>query len=506
MRKKLCALALALCLLLSLPGCGMPFGLGVHEVRFELNGGTLVSGELLQKVKTGESAEAPSVEREGYVFAGWSKDLDDVRENMVAVAQWTRLYTVTFDPNGGELVSGELEQQVAEGALPQEPTLERQYAAFDGWSPAITEATGDTVYTAQWTHAVLSPEALYEYISPAVVELQVYDRNGTRFALGSGFFIDEEGTLVTNFHVIDAAWSAEAILSDGSRAEILAVKAYDAKLDLAILQADVAKSQRLVFAEQGVKTGETVYALGSSQGLTGSFSEGIVSTASREIDGVNCVQTTAPISSGNSGGPLVNRYGEAVGVNSMTLELGQNLNFAIDIRELDKLETIEPLTLAELYEETVPEAVSAERTGGWYDVKGIDYYEEESNDSLLLADSLENDAWIVGDVSDIEDLDCFALLLEEESTVTFMAAPYLRTELEDFTAAVLCMGEEDLELVARLEPFEAPEGEFLHHVSFGKAAEVTLQPGVYFLCCYVEDAYWAAPDAEPINYLVIAEW
>lgn len=498
--KKICALVLALCMLLALSACGAP---KTHEVRFELNGGTLVSGELLQEIEDGGSAEAPKVERDGYVFAGWNKELENVKENLVAVALWTRQYTVSFDANGGELVSGELEQKVAEGELPQAPELERKYAAFDGWSPEISETKGDVTYVAQWTHTVLSPEVLFEYISPAVVEITVFDVNGDQFALGSGFFIDEQGTLATNYHVIEDAYSATAQLSDGSKVDITTVKAYDAALDLAIVQADVASSQPLVFAEQGVKTGETVYALGSSQGLTGSFSEGIVSTAARDIDGVTCIQTTAPISHGNSGGPLVNVYGEVVGVNSMTMELGQNLNFAIDIKELGKLEPTLTLSMAEFYEETAPEVTSEELSGYWYD--NSDYNEVESNDTIMLADALENGSGVAGELPNIDDIDCFYFRLDSQQTVALMAAPYYKDDLDYFGATLFMLGDDDLIEVAGLQRFEAADGEFLYHVRFGFGSTLELQPGVYFLALYLDDSYWDIY-AEPSYYITMAEW
>ena len=497
MARKICALALALCLALSLAGCGMPFGPKSHEVRFELNGGELVSGELLQEIQDGESAEAPQVKREGYEFKGWSEDLDGVKKNMVVVAQWTKTYAVIFDPDGGELVSGELEQKVAEGALPEEPKLERQFAVFKGWEPALAEAKADVRYTALWEHAVLSPETLYEYIAPSVVEISVYDVNGDQFALGSGFFIDDKGTLVTNYHVIEAAYSAKALLSDGSTADVTTVKAYDTALDLAILQANVAESKALVRAEQGVKTGEAVYALGSSQGLTGSFSEGIVSTAAREIDEVVYIQTTAPISHGNSGGPLVNRYGEVVGVNSMTLELGQNLNFAIDIKQLDKLDASQPLGMADFYEATAPAEVAEDRSGYWYDRS--DYNEEESNDTIRLADRLENGARVAGEINSADDIDVFYFQLDKAAEVVVVAAPYYQDDLPYFGALLYVLGEEDLELVAELEQFNAED---IAEVSFkeGFGAVETLQPGDYFLAIYLKEEYWERY-SEPSYYM-----
>ena len=503
MKKKICALLLAVCLLLSLTGCGLPFGLGSHEVRFELNGGTLVSGELLQEVKSGESAEAPKVEREGYEFAGWSKDLDNVKENMVAVAQWNKLYTITFDADGGELVSGQAEQKVAEGKLPLEPVVSRQHAEFKGWSPEIAPASGNATYVAQWERTVLSAEEIYDAIGPAVVEIQVFDIDGRQFALGSGFFTDGAGTLATNYHVIEAAYSAKALLSDGSTVDIVKVKGYDAELDLALLQADVSGNAFLTLAENGVKTGETVYALGSSQGLTGSFSEGIVSTARREVDGVTCIQTTAPISQGNSGGPLVNGFGEVVGINSMTMELGQNLNFAIEIKELAKLDLTSPLSLPDFYDATAPDITEAAQVGYWYDYS--DYDEVESNDTIMLADALENTAWVAGEISDIDDIDCFYFELETTRTVTLMAAPYYKSDLESLGVFLYRLGDEDLEFVTELKQFAAEGDGYIHDVKFGLDAELRLDPGAYFLAFYAEDDYWNQYD-EPIYYITFVEW
>lgn len=272
--------------------------------------------------------------------------------------------------------------------------------------------------------------------------------------------------------MIEAAYSAKALLSDGSTVDIACVKAYDEALDLAILQAEIGGNECLALAEQGVKTGETVYALGSSQGLTGSFSEGIVSTAAREIDSVVCIQTTAPISQGNSGGPLVNRYGEAVGINSMTLELGQNLNFAIDVKELDKLDPSLELSLPDFYEQTVPEVTSDEQSGFWYDYS--DYNEVESNDSIMLADVLENDNWVAGEISDSEDIDCFYFRLDQAQDVVLTVAPYYLDDMPYFGAELFRLGDEDLDYVTSFADFEAAEGEYIHGVRFGKDVTLTL--------------------------------
>ena len=496
--KKTIALLLALCMLLSLSGCGLSFG--SHEVRFELNGGTLVSGELLQKVKNGGSAVSPTVERDGYEFTGWNEDIDDVREDIVAVAQWAKLYTITFDPNGGEFVSGKLEQKVAKGKLPKEPVVEHKHAEFVGWSPEIEAATEDTTYVAKWSLVKMSAEEIYDFIGPAVVEIKVYDINGNQFALGSGFFIDDQGTIVTNYHVIEAAYSAKALLFDGSTVDIEYVKGYDADLD----KAATSGNRYLERAAEPVKTGEPVYALGSSEGLTGSFSEGIVSTASREISGITCIQMTAPISHGNSGGPLVNGYGEVVGVNAMTLSDGQNLNFAIDIRELDKLDASLTLSMPDFYDETAPEITSGDESGYWYDYS--DYNEVESNDSLMLSDPLNNGYWVAGYISALDDLDWFYIQLDGPATVTFEAGPWYNEDLNYFGGSVYKLGDDDIEYVTDLQLVDGGSDSY-----FKKAFRATChfdEAGSYFLVLYVDDSYpyFASSNPEGIYYMVSASW
>ena len=96
--------------------------------------------------------------------------------------------------------------------------------------------------------------------------------------------------------------------------------------------------------------GKAVYAFGSSKGLTATFSQGIITYADREINGVHYVQHNTAISSGNSGGSLINRFGEIIGINTMTMIDSQNLNFAISTKELSILVYGTPLTVAEFYE------------------------------------------------------------------------------------------------------------------------------------------------------------
>lgn len=179
------------------------------------------------------------------------------------------------------------------------------------------------------TQISLSPSEIFDIISPSTVEI-----SGDAFyftSTGTGFFIDDQGTVITNFHVIEDCFEAQIILYDGTEYPVLSVLGHNKDLDIAILSTSCANSIPLDFREEAVITGEKAYTLGSSLGLTGTFAEGIISSASRKIGGANFIQTTAPISNGNSGGPLVDENGKVIGITTAAFEEGQNLNLAVPI-------------------------------------------------------------------------------------------------------------------------------------------------------------------------------
>lgn len=94
----------------------------------------------------------------------------------------------------------------------------------------------------------------------------------------------------------------------------------------------------LPLCEDKVIAGERIYTVGSPYGYTGTFSSGIVGNALRVMDEVEYIQITAPISRGNSGGPLLNRFGEVIGVNTLTRLDAQNVNFSVAIKYLKQLD------------------------------------------------------------------------------------------------------------------------------------------------------------------------
>ena len=173
---------------------------------------------------------------------------------------------------------------------------------------------------------------------------------------GSGFFINKKGLVVTNMHVVSGGDKKFRIIGDDGIKDTGTVIYIDRRLDFALIQADTIKSSKalpLCFANYP-KPGQNVIAIGSPLGLAGTVTKGIISAVRqppKQLEDfvpnyVTLIQTDAAISSGNSGGPLVNTRGEVVGVNTWSVggEGGraQNLNFAISI--VDVLKSLDVTT------------------------------------------------------------------------------------------------------------------------------------------------------------------
>lgn len=174
-----------------------------------------------------------------------------------------------------------------------------------------------------------------------VVLLKSFDRRGKVLGLGSGFRI-AGGRFVTNAHVVAGASRVE-IFDDGGA--LLGIARYAEMLsttvDLAILPAVGARTPALPLASVPPLVGEQVIVIGAPEGLTNTVSDGIVS-AVRKVESRQLLQITAPISPGSSGGPVLNRRGEVVGVSVSILREGQNLNFAVPVADVIALVASRP--------------------------------------------------------------------------------------------------------------------------------------------------------------------
>lgn len=192
---------------------------------------------------------------------------------------------------------------------------------------------------------LLSAVEIYDKCNPSTVE--IYAEDDYAEALGSGFFVDTN-TVVTNYHVIEGAKKIQVTTKDNEIHDVDTIIGYSEVLDLAILYVE-ADCEPLILSQTESRAGEDVYTLGSPLGLTGTITKGMITTASRVVYGEDFIQIDAALSPGNSGGPLVNMYGEVIGVNTMYFPGGQNLNFAININELQKVDTDDPISVSEYY-------------------------------------------------------------------------------------------------------------------------------------------------------------
>ncbi len=204
-------------------------------------------------------------------------------------------------------------------------------------------------YDETYTMPTLTATEIYNKAVEYVGEIITYDKSGAELSLATGFIISSNGRVVTNYHVIEGAYSA-IITVNGTKYSIVRVLAYDSKIDLAVLQISASNLPYANICKKAVEVGSTVYAIGSSRGMTNTYSQGIITYADRVVDGVSHVQHDASITHGNSGGPLINVYGEVIGINTWAISDSQNLNFAVFVDELDNLNYSSPITLSALYD------------------------------------------------------------------------------------------------------------------------------------------------------------
>lgn len=183
----------------------------------------------------------------------------------------------------------------------------------------------------------LDVKTLTALVRDSVVVVSFTGRNNKTVGLGSGFVISEDGLIATNMHVIGEARPVFIKTADGKRHAVTEIHATDRNLDLAILKIDAKDLTPLRLGDSSqLKQGEDVVALGNPQGLTFSVVRGVVS-GRREIDGKPMIQLAIPIEQGNSGGPLLDRFGRVHGILTMKSLVTQNLGFAVEINALKPL-------------------------------------------------------------------------------------------------------------------------------------------------------------------------
>jgi S1-C subfamily serine protease len=153
-------------------------------------------------------------------------------------------------------------------------------------------------------------------------------QDGKTANLGSGLLVSKDGLVITNNHVIDKA--ENLAVRCGDRESVARIRKRSKEPDLALLATTLKSKESFILNQTYSQDliGLDVFVIGNPYGLESTFSTGVISGL-REIDGVRYIQISAPISPGNSGGPVILRDGTVIGVATMGLKVGQNLNFAI---------------------------------------------------------------------------------------------------------------------------------------------------------------------------------
>jgi serine protease Do len=204
-------------------------------------------------------------------------------------------------------------------------------------APAVAAATGGEFYSATTKAATpRNVSSLVAQIGEAVVQVK------TPGGLGSGFFINEEGYLITNFHVIEGETEISVEVyhqrngqldrETYKQVKIIAINKFH---DLSLLKIEDKGAPKFKTVTLGsadaLNVGEGVFAIGSPLGLERTVTQGILSTKTRQLEGELYLQTSTQINPGNSGGPLFNLAGEVVGVTNMKISFGEGLGFAIPV-------------------------------------------------------------------------------------------------------------------------------------------------------------------------------
>lgn len=191
------------------------------------------------------------------------------------------------------------------------------------------------------TKVELSASQIYKKVNPSVVFILLSQSGG--FASGSGFFVDNNGTMVTNYHVIKDATKGVIQLYDGSQATVDKVLGYDEELDIAILSTTAHNTTPIIKATLQAQIGDTVYAIGYPKAFnlgvsSSTFTSGMVSMF-RSIDGYSYIQATVDITNGNSGGVLINKYGEVIGITTAGINFSNidYMNLSIPIQRVDNV-------------------------------------------------------------------------------------------------------------------------------------------------------------------------
>lgn len=269
-------------------------------------------------------------------------------------------------------------------------------------------------YTAEFEKEKYTGTQIHQMTQNSVGQIKTYTKGGEAYASGTGFVWTSDGKIITNYHVIEHAFSAEITLA-GKTYPITKVLGFDSYIDIAILQISATGLTPIKVCEETVPTGSIAFAFGNPKGYTDTFSQGVVTNNNRVIDGITFIQHDAALSSGNSGGPLINEYCEVIGINTWVRLDGQNLNFAVESAEIKNIDTSKSYTLEEVYyidhSEAYFDIIEWVKQNGEFDGSFYDIYEDFEEGWYNLYYDVEEESLCISRVHIFEDGTKFAIYL-----------------------------------------------------------------------------------------------
>lgn len=229
-----------------------------------------------------------------------------------------------------------------EPSVQTEAPAQTQQAAEELPQLTITQSPAGVPTVASDEAGALSLQEIYRRCIGSVVSIVTVTPSGK--ASGTGIIMSEDGYVITNHHVIESA-QAVSVLTADSREYTASVIGSDETSDLAVLKIEAEGLQAAEFGDSSVlQVGDSVAAIGDPLGtaLRGTMTDGIVSAINRDLTvndrTMSLIQTNAALNNGNSGGPLINRYGQVIGINVMKMGMDrwstasvEGLGFAIPI-------------------------------------------------------------------------------------------------------------------------------------------------------------------------------
>jgi V8-like Glu-specific endopeptidase len=281
--------------------------------------------------------------------------------------------------------------------------------------------------------SLLSSEDIYQKMNPGVVFIEAFAENGSLIGSGSGIIVGENGTVLTNYHVIVNSSRPSYVsikLTNGQVYKAYKVLAYDKIRDIAVLKID--SVEKLPALELGnseeIKVGQNIFTIGYPLGVGSVMSTGIISSAKTTVEDKEFIQISAPISPGSSGGALINAYGAVIGITTATLTEGQNMNLAVPINAFKMMPLSKEILLSQIIDNATSESTSSESK------ETAQVYELEPNNEKERATLVNGSEFIIQGHSDTQsDADYFKFTVSKFAKVTLIGvyeSDELTSELE----------------------------------------------------------------------------